>query len=124
MIFLDTHVLVWLYEGLIEKFPKKIQNKINSLDLFISPMIELELDFLYEIGRINETGVEIVRYLNAHLGINISRVDFYKVIEEAQHLIWTRDPFDRLIVANASMFQAPLITKDEKIQQHYSLAIW
>ncbi len=124
MIFLDTHVLVWLYEGLIDKFSKDIQNKLNSMELFISPMIELELDFLYEIGRINETGVGIVRYLDAHLGVNISRVDFYKVIEEAQHLIWTRDPFDRLIVANASMFQAPLITKDEKIQQHYTLAIW
>ena len=124
MIFLDTHVLVWLYEGLIDRFSKKIQNKLNSVELFISPMIELELNFLHEIGRINETGVVIVRYLDAHLGINISRVDFYKVIEEAQHLIWTRNPFDRLIVANASMFQAPLITKDEKIQQHYSLAIW
>lgn len=124
MIFLDTHVLVWLYEGLIEKFSKKIQNKLNSLELFISPMVELELDFLYEIGRINEAGVEIVRYLNAHLGVSVSSVNFYKVIEEAQHLIWTRDPFDRLIVANASMFQAPLITKDEKIQQHYSFAIW
>ena len=56
MIFLDTHVLVWLYEGLIEKFPKTIQNKLNSLELFISPMVELELDFLHEIGRINESG--------------------------------------------------------------------
>lgn len=124
MIFLDTHVLIWLYEGLIEKFSKKIQDEFNSQELFISPMIELELNFLHEIGRISETGVEIVRYLDAHLGINISRVDFYKVVEEAQHLTWTRDPFDRLLVANASIFQAPLITKDEKIQQHYSLAIW
>src|SRR5579872_5003663 len=108
MIFLDTHVLVWLYEGLIEKFPKKIQKKLNSMALYISPMVELELDFLYEIKRINETGVNIVRYLDSHLGINISRVDFYKVIEEAQHLVWTRDPFDRLIIANASIFQAPI----------------
>lgn len=124
MIFLDTHVLVWLYEGVLEKFSKNIQNKLNTLELFISPMIELELGFLFEMGRINVTGVEVVRYLNAHLGLNISQVDFYRVIEEAQHLTWARDPFDRLIVANASLFQAPLITKDEKIQEHYSLAIW
>jgi PIN domain nuclease of toxin-antitoxin system len=124
MIFLDTHILVWLYEGLLEKFSKNIQNKLNATELFISPMVELELDFLNEIERINTTGVEIVRHLEAHLGLSICRVDFYKVIEEAQYLSWTRDPFDRLIVANASIFQAPLITKDEKIQKHYPLAIW
>ena len=124
MIFLDTHVIVWLYEGLVEKFTKEIQNKLNTKELFISPMSELELDFLYEIGRINETGVRIVRNLDAHLGLNISHVDFYKIIEEAQQLTWTRDPFDRIIVANAALFQAPLITKDLKIQQNYSLAIW
>lgn len=124
MIFLDTHVLVWLYQGLIEKFSKNIQSKLSTLDLLISPMVELKLNFLYEIGRINENGVDIVRYLNAHLDVNVSRVDFYKVVEEAQHIGWTRDPFDRLIVANASLFQAPLITKDEHIQQHYPLAIW
>src|SRR6478609_8530813 len=106
MIFLDTHALVWLYEGLLEKFPQKIRNKLDSLELFISPMIKLELDLLYEIGRINKTGMEIWGYLHPHLGVNISKVDFYEVVEEAQHMIWTRDPFDRLIVANASIFQA------------------
>jgi PIN domain nuclease of toxin-antitoxin system len=124
MIFLDTHVLVWLYEGLISKFSKNIQNKLNSMELFISPMVELELNFLYEIGRINESGVAIVHYLNAQLNMNILRVDFYKVIAEAQAFTWTRDSFDRLIVATAALLQAPLITKDENIQQHYSLAIW
>lgn len=124
MIFLDTHVLVWLYEGLLEKIPKTIQEKLDTMDLFISPMVELELNFLYEIGRITVMGPDIVHHLDAHLGINVSRIDFYRVVEEAQKQNWTRDPFDRLIVANAAVFQAPLVTKDERIKQHYSLAIW
>lgn len=37
---------------------------------------------------------------------------------------WTRDPFDRLIVANAKAAGAPLITKDERIRKHYRRAIW
>lgn len=124
MIFLDTHILVWLYEGLIHKIPKDIQKKLETMQLFVSPMVELELNFLYEIKRINVAGLDIIRYLDIHLGLTISRVDFYQIVEEAQQHTWTRDPFDRLIVANASKFQAPLITKDEHILQHYPLAVW
>ncbi len=39
-------------------------------------------------------------------------------------LTWTRDPFDRWIVATAKLHRSPLITKDEKIQHHYADAIW
>ncbi len=124
MIFLDTYILVWLYEGLLEKIPENIQNIMETEALFISPMVELELNFLHEIGRITVEGPEIVRHLDAHIGITISRIDFYRIVEEAQHQRWTRDPFDRLIVANASVFQAPLITKDERIREHYPLSIW
>jgi PIN domain nuclease of toxin-antitoxin system len=37
---------------------------------------------------------------------------------------WTRDPFDRLIVAQALLHDAPLITKDEHIRRHYAGALW
>lgn len=124
MIFLDTHVLVWLYEGLLEKIPESIQQNMETADLYISPMVELELNFLHEIGRITVAGADIVRHLDAHIGITISRIDFYRIVEEAQQQRWTRDPFDRLIVANASVFQAPLITKDERIRHNYPLSIW
>lgn len=124
MIFLDTHVLVWLYGGLLEKIPDLVQTQLEAGDLFVSPMVELELNFLNEIGRITVTGSEIIRYLDAHIGITVSRIDFYRIVEEAALLHWTRDPFDRLIVANAAVFQASLITKDERIRQHYSRSLW
>jgi PIN domain nuclease of toxin-antitoxin system len=87
-------------------------------------MVELELNFLHEIGRITVKGPDIVRHLDAHIGLTLSRVDFYRIIEETEQQSWTRDPFARLIVANASLFQAPLITKDEHMRQHYPLSIW
>jgi PIN domain nuclease of toxin-antitoxin system len=124
MIFLDTHVLVWLYEGLTDKFSKKTQTKLETETLVISPMVELELSFLHEIGQISVNSATIIRYLDAHLDIKTSRVDFNKVIEESHQHTWTGDPFDRVIVAHASLFQAPLLTKDEKVQQHYQPAFW
>ena len=45
MIFLDTHIMVWLYAGLLEKIPTRIQHQLESADLYISPMVELHLFF-------------------------------------------------------------------------------
>lgn len=39
-------------------------------------------------------------------------------------LSWTRDPFDRLIVANALADGADLVTADERIRQHTDIAVW
>jgi len=124
MIFLDTHVLVWLYEGLLKKFPQSTRQKLEENDLFISPIVELELSFLYEIQRITVPSSKIIRELDARISLNVSRIDFYRVTEEAHALNWTRDPFDRLIVAHAQIFQAPFITKDKTIHKHYDKAFW
>jgi PIN domain nuclease of toxin-antitoxin system len=37
---------------------------------------------------------------------------------------WTRDPFDRLIVARARATELPLLTKDMKIHAHFKAAVW
>jgi PIN domain nuclease of toxin-antitoxin system len=37
---------------------------------------------------------------------------------------WTRDPFDRIIVANASLENSILVSKDQSILGHYPFARW
>jgi PIN domain nuclease of toxin-antitoxin system len=37
---------------------------------------------------------------------------------------WTRDPFDRIIVSQAALRNAPLVTRDQVIRDHYSQAVW
>lgn len=116
--------LVWLYEGLLKKFPQSTRQKLEENDLFISPTVELELSSLYEVQRITVPSSKIIRELDARISLNVSRIDFYRVTEEAHALNWTRDLFDRLIVAHAQIFQAPFITKDKTIHKHYDKAFW
>ncbi|WP_230458629.1 PIN domain-containing protein [Microcystis aeruginosa] len=52
MIYLDTHIVVWLYAGLTAKLSDCAKHLINENELYISPIVRLELQYLYEIGRI------------------------------------------------------------------------
>ncbi len=87
-------------------------------------MVILELQLLFEIGRAKAPAAKVVEVLSKEVGLSVCRLSFAQVIESALELTWTRDPFDRLIVAHASASNAPLITKDETILRHYKHALW
>jgi len=123
-IFLDTHVLVWLFGKNIENFSPKAIDLIENRELFVSPMVLLELEYLHEIGRLNYNSHEIVSFLKESIDIKISQISFEKIALESIKHSWTRDPFDRIIVANASYEDLELLTKDRKITQHYKKSVW
>ncbi len=60
LIYLDTHIVVWLYAGLTAKLSDCAKHLINENELYISPIVRLELQYLYEIGRITEKSDDIV----------------------------------------------------------------
>jgi PIN domain nuclease of toxin-antitoxin system len=120
----DTHTVLWLYAGEIERLSKKAADAIETFNLMISPMVRLEMQFLNEIGRINEKPQRILRALMADFGIRVCNDPFESVIEAAEAIHWTRDPFDRIIVAQATLERAPLITKDDVLRKYYKPCIW
>lgn len=63
-------------------------------------------------------------FVNATLPLLCLSADIADVCRAAQGITWTRDPFDRLIVAESIVHDIPLITKDRHIRSHYPNAIW
>ncbi|MEB3309050.1 MAG: PIN domain-containing protein [Snowella sp.] len=124
MIYLDTHIVVWLYGGLIEKFTDLAKSLLNEHDLYISPIVRLELQYLYEIERISVSADPIIQDLGDRLGLRICDKDFNQIVGYGLGLSWTRDPFDRLIVAQAMITESILLTKDVKILNNYHQAKW
>jgi PIN domain nuclease of toxin-antitoxin system len=90
----------------------------------ICPIVELELSYLYEIGRVSEPASAPLSALGRSIGLQPSDVSFEQVARAAGDLAWTRDPFDRLIAAHAIVAGAPLLTADETILDNLSLATW
>jgi PIN domain nuclease of toxin-antitoxin system len=86
-------------------------------------MAVLELDMLYELQRVARPASELVLALKVTLGVEICEASWMLVVEAARRIQWTRDPFDRLIVAHASSQGAQIITKDETILRNYARAL-
>ena len=124
MIYLDTHVVLWLCEGLVERLSKTARRAIEENSLLISPMVRLELQYLFEIKRCTRASHLILGELQSQIGLTVCDLPFDEVVRKATEITWTRDPFDRLIVANASCKGLRLLTKDAGIRRHTKLAIW
>jgi len=89
-LYLDMHIVVWLRQKELQKFsPKACESIEQAGQLFVSLMVELELKFLHEIGRISE------------------------IIQKVMLIDWSCNPFDRIIVVAHTMSQeSKLLTED------------
>ena len=104
---------------------KTAQKAIERYDLFVSPMVYMELQSLYEIGRIIAQPDAIMTRLDSTIGLSHCPIPFADIARAACRETWTRDTFDRLIVAQARhAANAPLLTADENIKVHYKPAVW
>lgn len=123
--YLDTQVAIWLAEANTQKLSRKALSCVDRAEIRISPMVVLELEYLYEIQRTILAPQQIVYKLGAELGAQICDYPFPVIVEIAVGETWMRDPFDRVIVAHAKANGgAGLISKDELIAKHYPHTIW
>jgi PIN domain nuclease of toxin-antitoxin system len=124
VIYLDTHVVAWLYAGEKDLFPHKVRTLIDTQELLISPIVELELQYLHELQRTTQPGSVVVESLEQEIGLARCTLPFAQVIAAALRNTWTRDPFDRIVVAQAQVRKTELLTRDAGIRDHYPEAIW
>jgi len=122
--FLDTHALVLLGEGRSERFGTESRRLLASVEIMVSPVVLFELHFLYEVGRWQVDPDRFYADVLSECHVRESPDPLAAVVREATALAWTRDPFDRLIVATAMLHGAKLVTKDANIHEHFDGAVW
>lgn len=124
MIHLDTHVVLWLYQRDLERFPAAVLRRLGSSRPLVSPIVRLELALLREIGRITVSATEILDSLRQAADLGVAESSFDRATALAAHLPWTRDPFDRLIAAHALADDLPLLTRDATVLANCPVACW
>lgn len=124
MVQIDTCIAIWLYEGKKDKLSPPAIDAIENQCCQFSPMVRLELQYMFEIGRNESDAATVVDVMRNQFGIEEAHTDFSLVVQSATAITWTRDPFDRLIAAQAIRDGAILVTKDRNIRKHCPNALW
>jgi PIN domain nuclease of toxin-antitoxin system len=106
VILLDTNAVVWIVRN-----HRRTRRLAAQPALSVSPATLLELQFLAEVGAIR---VELRTVMSDERW----RIDDPPALDwmmKAAEESWTRDPFDRLIVAHARLRGWRLATGDDAI---------
>ena len=123
--YLDTHVVLWLAAGKVNRLSPKAKGLMDRSELLLSAMAFLELEYLHELGRTKIRANDLLKKVEYETGLRLCDLPFSTISSSALDEKWARDPFDRLIVANAKANGfAWLITADEVILKFYPRAVW
>lgn len=123
--YLDTHIVLWLAAGKVNRLSAKARNLLGRSELLLSAMALLELEYLHELGRTKFRAADLVKKVEYETQLRLCDLPFPTIAQAALDEKWTRDPFDRMIVANAKANGfAWLISADEKIRKNYPRAVW
>lgn len=118
-LLLDTHFLIWLALG------SKRLAEFPWLDRYrpwgISPVSFLEIQFLAEVGRLSVRNPEFTNTVMEDTRFTVDDIPLATIARHALPLDWTRDPFDRLLVAHSSARRISFCTTDRDIRTHYRL---
>jgi PIN domain nuclease of toxin-antitoxin system len=123
-MLLDTHAVVFLHAGRLEEFSELGKRLLEQEQVYLGPMAALELQYLYEIERIRYPAQRIMDDLYLEIGLRILERDWMSVIRKSWDLDWTRDPFDRLIAAQALIEGQRLLTRDGQLLAECPVACW
>ena len=125
-LILDTHALLWFQAG-DRRLSKVARHAIEATDaeLLISAATVWEMAIKASLGRLQLSG-SVDGYLAEKIGqgyrmLAVSWTHAAKVEDLPWH---HRDPFDRLLIAQALTERCPVITKDRAFHKYGVEVVW
>lgn len=117
-VLLDTHVLLW---ALAEpsKLSPSTRKQINAADVFVSAASIWEIGIKSALGKINTSAGEILAAIEP-AGFLMLSITGEHAAKAAELPLLHKDPFDRLLVAQAAIEPMILITNDKKLEGYGS----
>lgn len=115
-LLLDSHVLLWWFEDL-PKLPDDVKDLIDREEqTYVSPVTFWELELKRNIGKVTALP-NLLPYVRAS-ELRELQITWTHGDEAGRLPLHHKDPFDRMLVAQARCDGLTLVTHDKHIQQY------
>jgi PIN domain nuclease of toxin-antitoxin system len=122
ILLLDTHTVYWYFYD-DARMPSRSMEIMDSAEaVYVSSVTLWEIAIKVRIGKMQADPEELVRRMDES-GLIELPVRFTHAVEMAKLPLLHRDPFDRMLVAQAISESLFLITADNQLPQYSNLVI-
>lgn len=123
---IDTHILIWYLEGsdnLPQKLREELNNNQNSILISIASLWELAIKISSKKLELSKLLQEVQVYIAERdfVFLNISFKHLYTLLDFPHH---HKDPFDRLLIAQAITENIAIISADQYFKAYPVKTIW
>ena len=126
-LLLDTHVFLWWVEGSIElsrKATRAIRDPGNECFVSVASFWEMAIKASLGKLRLDAPLEEFVPEQMAANRFRLLQIDFRHVVGVAGLPFHHRDPFDRLLVAQAVSESMAIVSADRTIKRYGVRQVW
>ena len=121
-LLLDTHTLLWLMEDNPRLSPSAHSLILNASEVYVSSASIWEIAIKSRLGKIEEDPEIVVEQLEA-AGLKELPVTNRHAVATARLPLLHRDPFDRLLIAQAMAELMQLLTADPQLAAYSDLVV-
>jgi PIN domain nuclease of toxin-antitoxin system len=126
-LLLDTHTFIW-WDNEPDKLPKQIydscQDPANELLLSLASIWELQIKTQLGKLTLRTTLEKIIADQQSQNGLTLLPITLAHIFELQNLPPHHRDPFDRLLLAQARLEGATLLSKDEIFASYPVTLLW
>ena len=120
-ILLDTHISLWSLSS-PSKLSASARKQINAAEVFVNAASIWEISIKCSIGTLDAKPVEVLNGVSA-AGFELLPITREHAAKIAELPSIHKDPFDRMLLARATVEPMILLTNDELLRAYGSLVM-
>jgi PIN domain nuclease of toxin-antitoxin system len=126
-LLLDTHAFIW-WDSAPDKLSSQVlalcQDRRNTILLSVASVWEMQIKLQLGKLRLRLPLEAIITTQQQTNGINVLKIDLAHVLALEGLPVPHKDPFDRLLVAQANVEDAVLLSQDKIFKQYPVNLLW
>ncbi len=126
-LLLDSHTFIWSYKTpylISESALSEMSKPVNQLFLSLASVWEIQLKIMIDKLNFQDSLADIIAEQKKVNNLQILPIKFSHIIELENLPFHHKDPFDRLLIAQAKVENMRLVSSDSKFSDYQVDLFW